>query len=100
MDPQEDVEDLQYSINRIRSLQGKKRGRQDKGILLSPRKKQINSIILHLKTKPVMKKVQFHDRVTCLKLIAPTEIYHCLYPKVIPLKDDFDPPIRKLENNI
>ena len=100
LNPQEDKEDLQYSINMIRSLQGNTRGPQGKSILVSSRKKQINNIILHLKSCPVVKKVQFHDKVTCLKLISLTEIYHCLYPRSIPLKDKFDPPIRKLENNV
>ena len=55
---------------------------------------------MHLTTEPVVKKVQFNDKVTCLKLVAPTEIYHCSYPKTIPLKDESDPPIRKLQHGI
>ena len=69
-------------------------------ILSTIRKKQVFSIVQHLRPQQVVKKVRFDEKVTCLKLVSPSEIYHCLYPKHIPLKDSFDPPIRKLENNV
>ena len=97
--PQTESEDLQFYVNLIRRLKNKQKV-SNAGILTSPRQKKINSIVQHLQPRAENKQVRFNEKVTCLKLIAPSEVYHCLYPKCIPLKYNFDPPIRKLENNI
>ena len=44
--------------------------------------------------------VKFNGEVKMHKLVAPTEIYHALFPRTIGLQDTFDPPIRKLSNNL
>ena len=93
------TEDLEFSINLVRKFM--KRPPLSKGSILSnARKKQINNIVHHLKPQRVIKRVRFNEQVTCLKLVSPSEVYHCLYPKITTLKDSFDPPIRKLESNI
>ena len=99
MAPQCEADDIEYQINLIRKLR-KKQANSNTSILSNTRKKQVYSIVQHLRPQQVVKKVSFDEKVTCLKLVAPSEIYHCLYPKFIPLKDSFDPPIRKLENNV
>ena len=97
--PQQDSEDLQFHINLIQKLM-KSRSLSQNSILSSTRKKQINKIVQHLQPRREIKRVRFNEKVICLKLITPSEIYHCLYPKDIALKDICDPPIRKLESNI
>ena len=82
-DPQTESEDLQFYVNLIRKLK-KKQKVSDAGILTSPRRKKINSIVQHLQPRAENKQVRFNEKVTCLKLIAPSEVYHCLYPKCIP----------------
>ena len=96
---QNNSEDLEFHINLVRKFM--KRPPLSKcSILSNARKKQINKIVQHLKPQQTIKRVRFNEQVTCLKLVAPSEIYHCLYPKISALKDSFDPPIRKLQNNI
>ena len=99
MAPQYETDDIEYQINLIRRMR-KKQTHSNTSILSNIRKKQVFSIVQHLRPQQVVKKVRFDEKVTCLKLVSPSEIYHCLYPKHIPLKDSFDPPIRKLENNV
>ena len=99
LDPQPEAEDLQFYVNLIRKLQNRQKA-PNVSILISPRQQKINNIVQHLKPIAKNKQVRFDSKVTELKLIAPSEVYHCLFPKCIALKDTFDPPIRKLENNI
>ena len=96
---QNNADDLEFHINLVRKCM--KRPQLSKcSILSNPRKNQINKIVQHLKPKRPVKRVRFDEQVVCLKMVAPTEIYHCLYPKITALKDSFDPPMRKLESNI
>ena len=99
LDSQTEAEDLQFYVNLIRKLQNRQKA-PNVSILISPRQQKINNIVQHLKPIAKNKQVRFDSKVTELKLIAPSEVYHCLFPKCIALKDTFDPPIRKLESNI
>ena len=96
---QDDSENLEFHINLVRKFM-KRQPRAKSSILLNSRKIQINKIVEHLKPQQPRKRVRFNEQVTCLKLVAPDEVYHCLYPKISALKDSSDPPIRKLQNNI
>ena len=90
---------LEFDIHLVRTFM-KRTPSARKGILSNIRTRQICNIVKHLKPHQTVKRVKFNQQVTCFKLVAPAQIYHCLYPKTVPLKDTFDPPIRKLQNNI
>ena len=92
----EETEQLRYIVAMVRRC----RQHHDKSsILINNRRKQIREIVHHLKGKET-RRVSFSNTVLCHKLVAPQLIYHALFPKEVQLKDIFDPPIRKLPNNL
>ena len=93
------VEELENTVQLVQKLKLQS-GEKLKSAISTQRARDIKSISRLFGGKPEKLSVSFDSKVVAFKLICPEKIFFALSPKSIPLKDVFEPPIRKLAGEI